>query len=344
MRAHGSWFRLAIVVIGLPLGCSCLRHPDAQLYSGIPILVYHRIGEASNDLWTIAPDDFERQMRALVAEGYQTILPVDLLAWRRGQVRLPSKPIMITFDDGYQSTLTVAEPILRECGFKAVLFITSSLISAGDTARQHFEGYPCLTREEVQTMATGGVFVIGSHAHRHIALDVLPDPRSDILQSVAELTRIIGAKPEDFSYPAGRYNRRVMRAVAEAGFRAAFTAAGKYVPRSRWRLRRFEIPRLIVFGGQHRFEVKSMSVAPGQTGITVQVAHYGIGIPVIPRLSWEGIEQEDGWLPMRVFTKENQCWSWRLSSEELRGKGDIRVEGWDGNRVFRLFSVSLHEE
>ena len=66
----------------------------------LPILMYHRIGEGGDSAWWVPADRFEAQLRSLRAQGYKSVLPDDLIAFRRWGWRLPDKPVMITFDDG----------------------------------------------------------------------------------------------------------------------------------------------------------------------------------------------------------------------------------------------------
>lgn len=92
----------------------------------IPIFVYHgvipRIEQASDDL-NVTSEVFRSQLKMLKENGYETIDTLDLLQYvTSGVDNLPAKPVMITFDDGRIDTIKGGDPILREFGFKAVLF------------------------------------------------------------------------------------------------------------------------------------------------------------------------------------------------------------------------------
>src|ERR1041385_7528148 len=91
----------------------------------VPILTYHSIDEAGPAAlapWRLSPALFREQMRFLRERGYRS---VSLDEWARAiaeQRRLPGRPVVITFDDGYRDFLENAWPALRELDFRATIF------------------------------------------------------------------------------------------------------------------------------------------------------------------------------------------------------------------------------
>src|SRR5687767_15016886 len=105
MRAALGIFALAL------LGCE-----------STPILLYHGIGEPyPEDKW-VTVEAFRAQMELLAGEGYTAITASELDAIERGDAPSPSKPIVLTFDDGFLNFERNAVPVLRELGFRATLF------------------------------------------------------------------------------------------------------------------------------------------------------------------------------------------------------------------------------
>jgi len=95
--------------------------------SGIPILMYHKIGDAPEGsklgkLW-VSAHKFRKQMGYLTDEGYHPVTFKDIYDHWDGVRNLPPKPVVITFDDGYANNFNEAFPVLRDFGFKAVLFV-----------------------------------------------------------------------------------------------------------------------------------------------------------------------------------------------------------------------------
>ena len=108
-----------------------LRRPsDPAMVRGprnlsVPILMYHLIGnppagEPYPDLFVSRPD-FVVQMRYLEAHGYTAVTLTQVDAFWHGNGRLPAKPVVLTFDDGYRSDWVVAAPILQRIGWPGVL-------------------------------------------------------------------------------------------------------------------------------------------------------------------------------------------------------------------------------
>ncbi|HEU0051338.1 MAG TPA: polysaccharide deacetylase family protein, partial [Patescibacteria group bacterium] len=98
----------------------------------VPVLMYHHIrpmrpnfSKADRE-YTVTPEAFEEQMHSLWLAGYETITPDDLLsAIGKGQSSLPTKSVLITFDDGFRDQYQYAFPVLKKYHLKATFFIVS---------------------------------------------------------------------------------------------------------------------------------------------------------------------------------------------------------------------------
>ena len=79
----------------------------------LPIVMYHHILKDQSRLnkYTISPDEFRRDMQYLQDNGYTPVLMQDLLLFVQEGVPLPDKPVMITFDDGYESCNVTRNPL-----------------------------------------------------------------------------------------------------------------------------------------------------------------------------------------------------------------------------------------
>src|SRR5579871_3329908 len=95
----------------------------------IPILCYHQIrdwkptdSKGSKD-YIMPPADLKAELKMLADSGYHTILPDQLYAYLTKGEALPSKPVMLTFDDTDEDQYTVAWPEMKKYGFKGVFFI-----------------------------------------------------------------------------------------------------------------------------------------------------------------------------------------------------------------------------
>ncbi len=120
------------------------------------ILMYHDIVKGSPEQlgnWTTTEELFRKDLQWLKDNGYTTYLPSEIISG----VPLADKAVLITFDDGYMSNDTIALPILREFGMKAVVCIITSYV---DSAQDGF-----LTWDACREMAASGLIEFGSHTH-----------------------------------------------------------------------------------------------------------------------------------------------------------------------------------
>src|SRR2546426_4843649 len=104
----------------------------------LPVLLYHKIDRippgARYPRSYVTPERFEAQLAFLRRRGYESISFADYLAYRRGAGRLPRRPVIVTFDDGYRSNRDVALPLLQQYGFRATIFLVAERIG-GTTPR-----------------------------------------------------------------------------------------------------------------------------------------------------------------------------------------------------------------
>ncbi|NMA82488.1 MAG: polysaccharide deacetylase family protein [Epulopiscium sp.] len=144
-------------------------HPGSPLEEGqeIPILMYHHLtlqGENLNSV-TVSVEKFKRDMEYLKEEGYTTLFFSDILEAQAEGRPLPSKPIIITFDDGYRSNYEYAYPILKEKGLKGTIFLIGW--SMGRTT--HKDGItpiiPHFNWDEAREMYNSGVIDLQHHTY-----------------------------------------------------------------------------------------------------------------------------------------------------------------------------------
>ena len=122
-------FLIALIVLGLGFYHSQAQNLDeiSDIVGGSKILVlnYHQVLNSHTSL-AVPVSDFEAQMKFLSDSGCITITPDELYAGLRGEVELPPKPVLITFDDGYIDNYTNAFPILKKYNLRATIFIIPS--------------------------------------------------------------------------------------------------------------------------------------------------------------------------------------------------------------------------
>lgn len=305
-----------------------LRRPAVD----VPVLMYHRIADDPRDLWSVSPRDFESQLAFLKTNGFHSILPRDLVPALGHAGRLPARPVVLTFDDGDLTTLTAAEPLLRQYGFRATAYLITGSVAPTPDGRRSQEGHPCLTWSEVREMRSRGTFDFGGHSRNHVRLNQHSDLSTEVAGCLKDLRDNAGFTPDSFCYPFGVYDRNVARAVRRAGFLTAVTAKER-TARLGWTFDALTIPRLWVRGGRHTFAVRPLKPTPAGDR-AFEIAHDGIRIPVTGRLL-----PDDAWRPPEELPPGKRIWTFSSMPASVPA-ADAALEIWDRNRFFRLYPAT----
>lgn len=212
------------------------------------VLAYHAIRDLADAPviadYSVPPDQFRRHLDMLLRAGFQFITADEFLCFLRDGGGLPRRPVLLTFDDGYEELKDVVLPILRERKIPAVVFAVSGLVGKTNEWDEAI-GAPqlrLLDANGLKSLAQAGVEV-GAHSRTHRALNRLSDEdlSEEVAGSVAELRAVGLNRPRMFAYPEGEYNQAVLQAVQETGIEAAFTVVPGRVRHSHDPL---QIPRI----------------------------------------------------------------------------------------------------
>jgi peptidoglycan/xylan/chitin deacetylase (PgdA/CDA1 family) len=209
----------------------------------VPILYYHyiRINPNPSDRvgfsLSTPPAMFRSQMQYLANHGFHVISLHDAVVAIRNHSGLPSRPVVLTFDDGYADFFTTAVPILQSHGFTATSFVI--------TGRMGWGGF--MTPSQV-VAADGMGFTIGAHTVDHVALAPQAPARAtwEMNQSKLTLEGLLGHPVLDFAYPYGSFNQYDMAQAKSLGFETAASTLYGTV-HSAGQL--FELSRMRIGGG-----------------------------------------------------------------------------------------------
>jgi peptidoglycan/xylan/chitin deacetylase (PgdA/CDA1 family) len=193
----------------------------------VPCLLYHQLQPSDRPTDEIDPvyvcyaDRFQEQMDYLKAAGYTTLTIDDLMAARDDPRRLPEKPVMITFDDGFASNYDLAFPVLRRNRQRATIFMTP------DRSSHNFRNFAHLDRPlddaQLAELSASGVD-IQSHGLTHRFLTELSDAdlRRELEAPRTILQEVTGRPVRYLAIPGGAYDGRVRHAARDAGYAAVF--------------------------------------------------------------------------------------------------------------------------
>lgn len=242
---------LVSVVLLLVIGVTTFASDSPRVEQGstlrrlrVPILMYHYVSELpphADDIrigLTVTPAIFRKHMQYLHDQGYTTISLYDLNNALTKGTKLPPKPIVLTFDDGYIDAYTNVFPILKQYGFVGTFFIITSRPDAHDPA---YMSWPQITE-----MSQAGMSM-EPHTKDHLDLrnrdhDFLIYQMKGSIESLAAYT---GKTPHMFAYPVGHYDLATLQVARELDLWIAVTTANGDLQTSTGRL---HSPRLRVSG------------------------------------------------------------------------------------------------
>ena len=184
----------------------------------IPILMYHSISnDDPNNTLMIPINMFKEQIEWLNTNGF-TAMTMDELLEAMETGRVPKRPVVITFDDGYADNYTNAFPILKDNNMKGTFFIITNVVDKNSYY---------MSSDMLKEMQEYGM-VIENHTSNHVELNKLS--REGALQEIKDaqsfLREVIGSKGEYLCYPVGRYNDITIELAKELGIKAAVTTKG----------------------------------------------------------------------------------------------------------------------
>ncbi|PYU26743.1 MAG: hypothetical protein DMG30_01165 [Acidobacteria bacterium] len=184
------------------------------------ILNYHRLHQAgvdvhacsSGDFYALGVENFRQQMVFLRRNSFKTLLLGEFLTLPASE---NSRNVVITFDDGYESDLTIAVPLLRQLGFRAVFFICV----------EHIDRPGYLSRDQVKQLLASGMSV-QSHGFFHHDLTRLSYRKAveELARARLVLERMLNTKISYLAIPGGFTNERVLSAALAAGYEAICTS------------------------------------------------------------------------------------------------------------------------
>jgi peptidoglycan/xylan/chitin deacetylase (PgdA/CDA1 family) len=192
----------------------------------IIFLMYHELEVPGRTLCNSEPGyaryvlperEFREQIDFLKAKGYRGLSVGQALAFpeESNTSTGAGTNICVTFDDGSETDLLSAAPILHQAGFGATFYITAGWLGK--------PGH--LSAPQLKELSAQG-FEIGCHSMTHPMLTDLDESglQHEIADAKSQLEQIVGQPVEHFSCPGGRYDDRVVRIARAAGYRTVATS------------------------------------------------------------------------------------------------------------------------
>ncbi|MEN6316359.1 MAG: polysaccharide deacetylase family protein [Clostridiaceae bacterium] len=241
---------LTLLFLGIFIQISTVSASLASSTEGgvkIPVLMYHHIDDKVTNTMIVTPAKFKSDMLVLKKAGYATINFNDLTLALNGYRKLPARPIIITFDDGYYSNYKYAYPILRDLGMKAVINIVGWSVGRSKFIKNNNKFIPHFSWEEASEMIKSGVIEIQNHTYdlhsyegksagydKPCGVGLRPYTNedyyeyrkrlvNDVIINNQEIYNHTGAVSTFVAYPYGAYTKVTEQALTEAGIDGTMT-------------------------------------------------------------------------------------------------------------------------
>ncbi|WP_162848510.1 endo-1,4-beta-xylanase [Paenibacillus nanensis] len=183
----------------------------------IPVILYHRIVENATDDWThTSAENFNKQMKYLNDNGYDTLSAEQYVSILEGTEEAPDKPILLTFDDATPDFVTHALPVLKQYGMHSVQFVISDWIGGGYS----------MTATQLEALADEPSVSLQNHSKTHnqslwTSSITKEQAAEEISAANAYLKGITGNDPILMAYPYGAFNADAEAAAQENGIKYA---------------------------------------------------------------------------------------------------------------------------
>jgi peptidoglycan/xylan/chitin deacetylase (PgdA/CDA1 family) len=235
----------AMLFLGLMLvAVPAVYGADRQACITLPIVMYHHISPEARRLgkYVITPDEFEQDLKYLKENGYETISSAQLKDWLDGKGSLPEKPVMITFDDGYESTAVYACPLLEKYGMHGIVAVIGTVTTQYTETPDHHLGYSHMSWEAVAELDSGTVMEVQCHTNNMHKLTPRKGCKKMSGESMADYEKALmddintfqnafvkstGHKSDVLVLPFGIYSSETLDIAGQMGFRMVFTCTEK---------------------------------------------------------------------------------------------------------------------
>ena len=235
-----------ILILCLCLACVLPAH---GVFANVTILCYHEVDRAG-DAFAVSHQRLEDHLQFLQKEGYHFVSLDEYVRFCRGELKLPDKSVMITFDDGYRSFYTKAYPLLKKYQAPGMLAIVSSWTNHEEKPNDVRD---TASWEELKEMEDSGLVTVVSHTHAmHKQLAINPqggrngvvgshlyfegryetdeEYKTRVSNDINEVQRLfqekLGHKAQAMVWPYGIYTKEAVEIAAQSGMEATFLLDG----------------------------------------------------------------------------------------------------------------------
>lgn len=200
---------------------------------GVAVLLFHSVQPEASGKAIMSVNEFDQVLTAIKENGYNFISSDQFHRYMKGTLQLPSKSVMITFDDGYEDNLIYAYPVLVKHQAPAIIFLVTKWYSPNPRPEKHL---PHLTFSQINYLASRGLVAFGGHSHDgHYLTNESKEPimiarlpgesnqryqrrvSNDFRACRMQLNKL-KIKTIDYAPPMNAYNKITLKAAGQQGF------------------------------------------------------------------------------------------------------------------------------
>ena len=131
----------------------------------VPILMYHSVSDIKEGMYTVPEAKLEGDLKYLKENGYEAVTCKELVSILKEGRKMPSKPVIITFDDGYYNNLALALPLLEKYNMSAVISVVGEFTKQYDECDDKTVSYACLDSEDIKALIASHRIEIANHSY-----------------------------------------------------------------------------------------------------------------------------------------------------------------------------------
>lgn len=229
----------------------------------IPVLCYHNIATQNEKEnypeesdWTITTDNFKEHLDYLKNNNYKTLTMDEFYNWKIGNLNLPYKSVLITFDDGFLSNYEYAFKLLKEYNMNATVFVVGSFIDNSTTNEWNGNIKTYMTKDLLENLKNEYPNIeIYSHSYNLHYQGAINQNKDVLMQDIKDFNNFY-PNNDILCYPFGQYNDNIEDCLKESNYKMAF----RYGPNKKDYKKAsrndniYEIPRLNVSHGMSVFK------------------------------------------------------------------------------------------
>lgn len=210
--------------------------PDTR---SVPIVMYHSVCRTNNNDYVLHPNKLESDLLFLKKHGYKSVWLSELADFAAGKGKLPDKPIVLSFDDGFYNNYSVVLPLMKKHGFRFTVCVVGRFIEKEDGAPDRSSIYSYLNYADIRRMHESGLVEFANHTYdwhhpkgKRVGMRKMRGETDEqyrkALVADSERCRTLlqekcGIRLQAFAYPFGYYNSMTPKILQQCGYRAILT-------------------------------------------------------------------------------------------------------------------------